>query len=116
MTPVATFSALIGTATPPTHCAASRQPRRGAFIFSKANGGGGVAVAPPLPCHISFLWTASNEALAGLLAPLLPLAKALGLFVLDFDVYLENRDAQRTADQVVPAVRRFFLANSAHGG
>ena len=48
-----------------------------------------------------------------LMLVLLPLAKALGLFLLDFDVYLETRDADRTAAQVVPALRRFFLSSAA---
>ena len=43
-----------------------------------------------------------------LLSPLIPVAKALGLFLLDFDVYTERRDAEPTARLVVPAVRRFF--------
>ena len=85
-------------------------PRRGAFIFSEPEAG--AAAARP-PCHISFLWSQSNEALVGLLSPLLPVAKALGLFLLDFDVYRETRDSEATAAQVVPAVRRFFLESSA---
>ena len=84
-----------------------RMPLRGAYIFSEAAAGGA-----PLPCHISFLWSASNEALIALLAPLLPVAQALGLFVLDFDVYMANRDSEATAEQVAPAVRRFFLSAS----
>ena len=73
-------------------------PRRGAFIFRATKGvadGAGDQIADgvaddlvdrteahaPLPCHISFLWSRSNEALIAILAPLLPLAKALGLFV-----------------------------------
>jgi hypothetical protein len=68
--------------------------------------------SPPLPCHISFLWSASNNALVSLLAPLLPLAQALGLFVLDFDVFLRNRDSEATAARTAPAVRRFFLVGS----
>ena len=51
--------------------------------------------------------------MASLLAPLVPLAKLLGLFLLDFDVYLEARDADATAARVVPAVRRFFATFSA---
>ena len=82
-------------------------PKRGAFIFADDNS------PSPLPCHISFLWSEVDEAMASLLSPLLPLAKALGLFLLDFDVYLETRDADRTAAQVVPALRRFFLSSAA---
>ena len=84
-----------------------RPPSRASFIFSDEN------TPAPLPCHISFLWSEVDEAMASLLTPFLPLAKALGLFLLDFDVYLETRDAEKTAAQVVPALRRFFLSNSA---
>ena len=81
-------------------------PRRGAFVFASDN------TPSPLPSHISFLWSEVDEAMISLLSPFLPLAKALGLFVLDFDVYLETRDAERTAQQLVPALRRFFLSSS----
>ena len=82
-------------------------PPRAAFIFTADN------TPAPLPNHISFLWKEVDESMASLLSPLLPLAKALGLFLLDFDVYLENRDAEQTAEVVVPALRRFFLSSSA---
>lgn len=79
----------------------------GVFVFADDNS------RLPLPCHISFLWNEVNDAMASLLSPLLPLAKALGLFVLDFDVYLQNRDSKQIAEQTVPALRRFFLSSSA---
>ena len=85
----------------------AKAPARGAFVFAADN------TPAPLPCHISFLWREVDEAMASLLAPLLPLAKLLGLFVLDFDVYLETRDADRTAALLVPALRRFFLTGAA---
>lgn len=85
---------------------ASAPPHRGCFIFTAENS------PSPLPCHISFLWREVDDAMASLLSPLLPLAKALGLFLLDFDVYLETRDAEQTAQLVVPALRRFFLSSS----
>jgi hypothetical protein len=47
-------------------------PSRAAFIFAADN------TPSPLPCHISFLWREVDEAMASLLAPLLPLAKLLG--------------------------------------
>jgi pimeloyl-ACP methyl ester carboxylesterase len=85
----------------------TKPPARGAFVFADDN-------SPlPLPCHISFLWAEVNEAMVSLLSPFLPLAKALGLFLLDFDVYRENRDADQTAARLVPALRRFFLSSSA---
>jgi len=82
-------------------------PPRGAFVFADDNS------PAPLPSHISFLWSEVDDAMVSLLSPLLPLAKALGLFLLDFDVYRENRDAERTAAALVPALRRFFLVSSA---
>ena len=84
-------------------------PKRGAFIFEE--GRAALTQGERLPNHISFLWREVDEAMASLLAPLVPLAKLLGLFLLDFDVYLEARDADATASRVVPAVRRFFASN-----
>ena len=42
----------------------------------------------------------------------MPLAKALRLFVLDFDKYVEARDAEKTARLVLPIVTGFFGAFS----
>ena len=83
-----------------------RPPKRGAFIFASDNS------PAPLPNHISFLWSEVDEAMVSLLSPLIPLAKGLGLFLLDFDVYVANRDAEQTAAALVPALRRFFLSSS----
>lgn len=69
-----------------------------------------------LPNHISFLWRGTNEAMFELLAPLLPLARALNLFLLDFDVEIESRLAEPTAAQLMPAVCRFFEMNAAAAG
>ena len=88
------------------YAAPGKPPARGAFVFAEDN------TAAPLPNHLSFLWSEVNEAMSSLLSPLLPLAKVLGLFVLDFDVYIQNRDADRTAAQLVPALRRFFLSSA----
>lgn len=88
------------------YAAPGKRPMRGAFIFADDN------TPAPLPNHISFLWTGVNEAMINLLSPLLPIAKALNLFLLDFDVYMENRDGDRTAADLVPAMRRFFLSGS----
>ena len=85
-------------------------PQRGALIYK--DGGVLPAGASQLPNHISFLWTGVDEAMIELLSPFLPVAKALRLFVLDFDTYLEARDAEVTAADVAPAVLRFFAANS----
>lgn len=83
-----------------------RSPKRGAFIFASDNS------PAPLPNHISFLWSEVDGAMVSLLSPLIPLAKGLGLFLLDFDVYVANRDAEQTAAALVPALRRFFLSSS----
>jgi len=97
------FTSAAEAFAPGTRC------RRGALIFSEESRAG-VPAAAPLPNHISFLWEQSNEALVQVLSPLLPLAKFLGLFLLDFDVYTETRDSEPTARLIVPAVRRFFNA------
>jgi hypothetical protein len=96
-------------------------PRRGALIYREKEGGLPLepaegsplpAGATQLPNHISFLWTGVDEAMIDLLSPLLPIAKALRLFVLDFDTYIDARDAEATASDVGPAVIRFFAAGS----
>ena len=85
-------------------------PRRGALIY-QIGGQPAVGATQP-PNHISFLWTGVDEAMIEVLSPFLPLARALRLFVLDFDTYLEARDAEATAAEVAPAVLRFFAAGS----
>ena len=78
-------------------------PRRGVLVFERGRDS-------LLPNHISFLWQGTNEAMFELLTPLLPLARALDLFLLDFDTEMEARLAGPTAAQLVPALRRFFGA------
>ena len=85
-------------------------PRRGALIYTAE--GELPRGATQLPNHLSFLWSGVDESMVDLLAPLLPVAKALRLFVLDFDTYLDARDADTTAADVAPAVLRFFRAGS----
>ena len=82
-------------------------PRRGVLLFREGDA--------LLPNHISFLWTRTNEALFDLLSAFLPLAKALNLFLLDFDTEKEARLAAPTAAKVVPALRRFFGRNAVGG-
>jgi len=77
-------------------------PRRGVLLFREGQ--------EVVPYHISFLWEASNEAMFELLGPLIPLAKALNLFLLDFDKERDARLAAPTAALLVPALRRFFAA------
>jgi dienelactone hydrolase len=98
-----------------------------ATIFSTADAAYASTAAPPpvgallyldaqaglLPNHISFLWRGTNEAMFEVLAPLLPLARALNLFLLDFDVEIVSRLAEPTAKQLTPALCRFFGTHAA---
>ena len=43
-------------------------------------------------------------AMVGVLSPLLPVARALGVPLLDFDVYDQTRDSDAVAADLVPAV------------
>jgi len=63
----------------------------------------------PLPCHISFLSSEANNAMISLLSPLLPVARALEVPVLDFDKYLALQDADSVAAEVLPVIERFFI-------
>ena len=54
--------------------------------------------------HISFLTEGTNDAMVQFLSPLLPLARALGIPVLDFDKYQISRDSKSTGDVVIPLV------------
>jgi len=60
--------------------------------------------ADPFPCHISFLSSRTNDAMVDVLSPLLPVARALSVPVLDFDVYARTRDSDAVAADLVPAV------------
>jgi len=60
------------------------------------------------PCHISFLSSQTNDAMVSLLGPLLPLARLLGVPVLDFDRYLEQRDSDVTASTWIPVTAAFI--------
>ena len=73
-------------------------PRRTAMIFERENG----------PNHISFLAGSVNDAMIDLLSPLLPIAQALNIPVLDFDKYSESRDSKQTADIMVPIVSAYL--------
>ena len=57
---------------------------------------------------MSYLAPAVNDAMQTFLGPLLPLARALNVPVLDFDRYGLVRDAEPTADRVVPAAVGFL--------
>lgn len=60
------------------------------------------------PNHVSFLWAETNDAMLRVLSPFLPLARLLGISLLDFDRYARSRDAEETARDVVPALEHFF--------
>ena len=46
----------------------------------------------------------TNDAMVEVLSPLLPVARVLGVPLLDFDVYAESRDSDEVAEAMVPAV------------
>lgn len=73
-------------------------PSRAALIFDR----------PDAPNHISFLAEGVNDAMIDLLSPLLPVAQALSIPVLDFDRYQVSRDSQVTAEVMRPLVTRYL--------
>ena len=60
------------------------------------------------PNHISFLAGNVNDCMVGFLSPLLPVAQALQIPVLDFDKYKESRDSVATSEVVIPLVSSFL--------
>lgn len=73
-------------------------PRRAALVYDR----------PDAPNHISFLAEGVNDAMIDLLSPLLPLAQALSIPVLDFDRYQLSRDSASTAAIVHPLILRYL--------
>lgn len=73
-------------------------PKRSALVFDR----------PDAPNHISFLSEGVNEAMIEFLSPLLPIAKALDIPVLDFDRYQDSRDSKATADVVHPIILQYL--------
>lgn len=69
-----------------------------ALIFDRKDG----------PNHISFLAGNVNDSMVDFLSPLLPVAKALNIPVLDFDKYQESRDSQAVAEIVIPTIRSYL--------
>jgi hypothetical protein len=63
---------------------------------------------PDAPNHISFLAGNANDAMVSFLSPLLPVAQALSIPVLDFDKYKVSRDSDATAKVVIPIVSAFL--------
>mmetsp|Transcript_3174 Transcript_3174/g.5920 ORF Transcript_3174/g.5920 Transcript_3174/m.5920 type:complete len:460 (-) Transcript_3174:1559-2938(-) len=66
---------------------------------------------PDAPNHISFLAGNANDAMVSFLSPLLPVAQALSIPVLDFDKYKTSRDSDATAKVVIPIVSAFLRQN-----
>ena len=71
-------------------------PSRTALIFRK--------MGDAAPNHISFLAVGPNDAMVDFLSPLLPVARALGIPVLDFDKYQVSRDSAATGEVVIPLI------------
>ena len=63
------------------------------------------------PNHISFLSEETNDAMVDFLSPLLPVARALQIPVLDFDKYQLSRDSRSCGDVVVPLVVGYLKQN-----
>jgi hypothetical protein len=80
--------------------AAMMLPDRAALVFDRENA----------PNHISFLSDNVNEAMISFLAPLLPVARAFEIPVLDFDKYVISRDSEQTAEILKPLISSFLLA------
>lgn len=87
----------------PSASAATRTviPDRAALVFDRVDA----------PNHISFLAENTNEAMISFLSPLLPVAKAFEIPVLDFDKYVTSRDSVQTAAIIRPLISN-FLASS----
>jgi hypothetical protein len=74
-------------------------PRRAALIFDR----------PDAPNHISYLSENVNDAMVGFLSPLLPVAQAMSIPVLDFDKYQVSRDSKPTAAIIKPLISDFLV-------
>ena len=82
----------------PTEPNLDRLPRRAVLVFEGKSA----------PNHISFLSEGVNDAMIDLLSPLLPVAQALEIPVLDFDKYQLSRDSVATARVVHPIVTSYL--------
>lgn len=83
-------------------------PPRTAFVTYEEDAGD--ASSGALPCHISFLSSRTNDAMVDVLSPLLPLARVLGVPVLDFDRYQVTRDSDEVNSTLVPAVTAWLAS------
>ena len=60
------------------------------------------------PNHISFLAEGPNDAMVQFLSPLLPVARFVGIPVLDFDKYQTSRDSKATGEVYIPLVVEYM--------
>lgn len=74
-------------------------PSRAALIFRNIN---------TAPNHISFLAEGPNNAMIEFLSPLLPLARLLGIPLLDFDKYQLSRDSKETSEVFIPLIVKYL--------
>lgn len=79
-------------------------PRRAALVFDR----------PDAPNHISFLSEGVNDAMIEFLSPLLPVAQAFNIPVLDFDRYQVSRDSVATAAAVHPVIVQYLKQEMVH--
>jgi hypothetical protein len=70
---------------------------------------------PDAPNHISFLADGTNDAMIDMLSPLLPVAQAMKIPVLDFDKYQTSRDSKQTAAIVIPFVTAYLKQHMLKG-
>lgn len=83
----------------------SSLPTRSALVFDR----------PDAPNHISYLAEGVNDAMINLLSPLLPVAQAMSIPVLDFDRYQISRDSVPTAAVLKPLISSYLLQHMAEG-
>lgn len=73
-------------------------PKRAALVIDR----------PDAPNHISFLSEGVNDAMIDFLSPLLPVAQAMSIPVLDFDRYKLSRDSKATAEILHPLIVQYL--------
>jgi len=73
-------------------------PKRSYLIFEGENA----------PNHISFLAEGPCDSMVQFLSPLLPLARFLGIPVLDFDKYQISKDSRQTGEILLPLVTEYL--------
>lgn len=73
-------------------------PSKASLIFTGATA----------PNHISFLSEETNDAMVDFLSPLLPVARALRIPLLDFDKYAISKDSRACNNVVVPLVVEYL--------